>query len=82
MHDKPVPMTVYDVTVDVKGINESETHTLRHVVVLRTVSKLTDHLPLNAVVNKFEYLREKRIHFPALHRHCVKDCHRVGPVDF
>ena len=62
---------MYDITFDVKGINKSEMHTLHHVVMLLSVKELTGHLPSNAVVNKFEHLRKKRIRFPALQRRRV-----------
>ena len=47
-HGEAIPMNVYDVTFDVKGVNESETHMLQHVVILLTVGKLKGHLTLNA----------------------------------
>ena len=71
-HCKSIPMSVYDIAVNVKGINESKMHMLHSVVVLPTVSELTDHLPINAVVNMFEHLRENRICFLSVHRHHIE----------
>ena len=59
-------MNVYDMAFDAKSVRELETHTLQLVVVLLTVSELMGHLPSNALVNKFEHLREKNMRFPAL----------------
>ena len=49
-HDNSILMSVFDVRVDVKGINELKMHTLCSVIVLPMVSELTDHLPSNAAV--------------------------------
>ena len=46
-------------------------HTLHSSVVFPTVSKLKGHLPSNALVNKFEHLKQNHMRFPPL------QCHRV-----
>ena len=47
-YGKVISMNVYDVAFNIKGVNESETHMLQHVVILLTVGKLKGHLTLNA----------------------------------